>query len=480
MNIPPFLKANFSMGSATAVRFILGIVKTKLAAVVIGAEGVGVIGLISQLQNFSVSLSSLSIANGLSRVISHTKEGGDPKATKAVLNTAFTLLLLFNVVFVIALLFSLGLLSTALLGQRENYHFLIPMLVSVPVHAFIAALATPIFFGNQRILDHTKASIIGALVEIILFVFLLRFYGIQGALWAIAAGLGAWLLSATYLINKFYPVRSILHLHVSKKVTSDLFSTASVMIVVGLVSYGTSILIRSHLIKLIGPDAGGIYHVAVVFSSLYMPFLTNAIWARFHPRVSAQGLTPDTKREWSEAILYMAAFGSVAQVGISCFSSIAIPILYTKEFLQATRYVATFMLGDYFFLLSQPCIAVFLARRQNKLYVLTSLAYSAVVLVGTFTLSENYGIIAASVSYLAGSMLIAFVGMMAYLRAFKDSENLIRNSIFVGLCLGAVILAFCMDRYGAGLWPRLLFSLFWGGAIIGGYFHRPTREKWFN
>ncbi|NUM89042.1 MAG: PD40 domain-containing protein [Bdellovibrionales bacterium] len=298
---------------------------------ILGAEGVGVIGLVGQMQMFGTTLSTFLLGNGLTQILSRARENADASAMKSSLATAFTVLLVLNGLFAAFLGVWMKPLAEAALGSRESFPFLIPLLVSVPVHSFLGTWVTALFFSHRRALDYTKASVAGAAVEVGLFVFLLRHYGIQGALWSVAIGLVAWLLVALWLIRRFYPFWEGLRLDVHRGRAGELFTSGVTMSLAGLFSYGTNAIIRSHFLQRIGPAESGVYHVAIVFTSLYMPFLTNALWSRLHPTMSARGFSEESRREWTEAVLFVAAFGSLVQVGITCFAPLLIPALYTRE-----------------------------------------------------------------------------------------------------------------------------------------------------
>lgn len=478
-SLSPFFRSSISMGLGTGTRLLLSMIKTKVAAIVLGAEGVGVIGLVGQLQMFGATLSTFLLGNGLSQMLSQTREKNDPKATSSILATAFTSLVVLNALFVAFLAVWKKPLADVFLGNQDHFPFLLPLMISVPVHSFLGTWVTALLFSHQRVLDYTKASICGAVVEVSLFVFLLRHYGIQGALWGVAAGLTAWLVCALFLISRFFPFWHSVKFEFHRGHAKELFTVGSTMSVIGLLGYGTNAAIRSHFLQETGAANSGVYHVAIVFTSLYMPFLTNALWSQLHPTVSAKGLSESARRGWTEAVLFMAAFGSLVQTGVTCFSPWLIRLLYTPEFLPAIRYIPIFMLGDFFYLVAQPSLAVFLALKQWRAYTVLWAAFYLIQLAGTVWLTPTFGLMGAAYAYLAASTVLGTAGLWRYAITVVNAKIVFENSLLVLSCLGVLASAVMLERYGSGLVPRILLVACWGAAVSVGYFYKPFRERLF-
>ena len=471
--------ANISMGVSTLVRMLLGIMKTKVSAILLGPEGVGIIGLVSQMQLFGMSLSSFSIGSGLSTNISMALEQKDRNKRIRTINTAFSLLVISNLLFLICFGFSLTKASQFIFHRDDQIRYLIPMLLSVPLHAFLGSFFMGIFFGHEKIKDYTLASIVAAGIEAVAFLFLIKFFGITGVLWSVTFGFLVWFLASTVLVSKFEKLRNLIRFKIDPKAAKDLLSYGTVMSASGLMTYFSNSFLRAYFARTLGVHENGIYHVVLVFSSLYMPFLTNAIWARLHPRVSSAGLTEEAEKEWSEAILTMMLFGSAIQIGVTFFSNIAIRILYTRQFLPAAQYLPVQMLGDYFFLLAQPSMAVILARGKLKTYLISWCAFFAIQLSSTYLLVAKFQIFGATYGYLLASLMIGSITAFIYLRRLTSFRRKINSILVFAFSFSCLLFAYSVSQRSRPLELTLVLATLYCIMVGAIYFLKPLKERIF-
>lgn len=414
MKLPSFVSANFKMGISNLVRLVLSMVKAKLSAVLLGPEGVGLIGLVSQVQMFSACLSSIAIGGSeVTRSLSRSK--ADTSEKGKILSTATILLVANCIIFIGGLIIFQSQLANAVFHQEGTESFLYPLLLTVPAHAVISTVFAGIFFSHNRIGGYTVASIFGIVAEVALFVWMVKEWGIRGALWSTAIGTFVSFSVGLFFIKWMEKEEGLslkMKFHFDKEISAKLIKSGVIGTSTGLLTYGANVFYRSMFYKMEDTHASGHYHVAVLFSSIYLPFLTNAVWSSFHPKVSAHGINEDTIKEWKSYLIQIALLGGWVQFTISLMSPFFIRLIYTGDFIPAAHAVPLFMLGDFFYLLAQPGIAVFLSLEKNRKYFL-SLAFFNFIAIGISYFSiPAYGVDGAAYAYLTASIFLFLVSSL--------------------------------------------------------------------
>ena len=473
VKLSPFLRSSLALGSSTVGRLVFGVAKSKVAALVLGSEGVGLLGLLSQLELLGSSLASLTMANGIARRVSLDRTKPDDAGRTLGVETSIWIVGALCAGFLV--LGSLGALYAVkfLPAWEGKGALLLPLLIAVPVHSVISSVIVGIYFGHEKVRQYSAGSLVGGAVELALFLLFVKPFGVEGALWASTAGFVAWL---AYALRGLLREPGVLPSGVprfDRAVARELVEAGLVITVAGAMTYGSSVVIRGFFLERLGANEAGIYHVGVVFSSLYMPLLTNGIWARLHPRASASFTSEETHHDWAESLLFGALFGSAIQAGLIFFSSLAILVLYSGEFLPATHLMPAQMLGDFFFVLAQPTLAVLLARARHKLYLATWMAYYLAFSVLTVLLLPYFGLKAAPVAYLISGAGLFGVCYLYYLRHVPSWGRAMRISAVIGL--GLAVVAFAASAGGLHWAAKAAILAVWCCMVCVSYFRLRHR-----
>lgn len=460
-----FFRANFVVGLSTVARIFTGLLKNKSSAVLLGPIGVGVLGLAGQMQLFLLSLGSLSIGSGFIQMLSQSLSEKNQEEKNILLKTMFTLLFCFNVVFLLLGLAALPFLGPISQKVGTTPANLLPVICAVPFGAFVASYLQCILFSHGRYELWSRANIIMAVFDLILFVSLSWLFGVQGALWATGISMVFLSVLCLYYCLQMEDAKNLFKFGFSKKVAQDLARFGGIGIITSTVTYSFGIFLRIYLVKKFGAELNGSYQAVCVISGFYSQLLTNGIWAQVFPVVSKSKDKEEINAVWSESISMISCMGALILSALLIQPDFLISMLFNKGFLLVISFFPLLILGDFFYLVAQPSLGVMLAKKSLAAYTYIWTAYF-ILLAGLSVLCGSiWGILGIGIAHLGTNLLLAVAALIYYFSfGPKEAKKTYAYLILITLLLATQFLLW--ESFGSANWLGLLLRVFCYGATV--------------
>ena len=282
-------------GVSILARVISGFISSKAIAYFIGPSGMALMG---NLRNFTSTLENIGILglqNGIVQNCAKSQENkGKLNHWVASLFWIFSLLALF---LSLVIFLGNGFFGKQIFGTSSNYYFILNFIAFVIPFQVLHLFFVAILNGFSEYKKVTSISIFSYVVGLLISLYLMWKYGINGALISISVlSIFQFLFSGYYfgqhfslrliLQNRKIDFRSINHLLPLGLMT--LFSA-----VVGSIIY---IFIRNLISKESSLDAAGHYEAMQRISGFYMMFVTTLITFYFLPELTkAKSLDAERK-----------------------------------------------------------------------------------------------------------------------------------------------------------------------------------------
>lgn len=410
-------------------------------------------------------MTSFSMGTGLIAELSQAISSGDRERRRQLLSTAFSLQILLN-----GFMVGLGILCSRLLaplffGEGGSVAFLLPVILALPFLSVKHSYILPILYAHGKYNRFSNATMLYAVVELLFIAAGAWKFGIVGAFWGLFSASVAWFLLMLYQTRDLEPLGDVLRFGIHRSCVPHLVKSGGVMLCTGLMTYGSGLLVRAWITTRLGADHNGYYQVLLVFSACYLPFLTNGIWARLFPKISAHGLDSETVGEWSDTLTLIATLGAAAQIGILIHPRLFISLFYTPSFQTAASALPLQLLGDYFFLIAQPALGVLQGLKRIRTFFIISITSYAVLCASTWLLLPKFGLAGVSLGYLAGNIVMAGQGLMMFIAA-ADGERTRRLMTSLAGSLAVVILQALLFWQVQAVWPRVLVCIAWGCYLL--------------
>ncbi|HEX7860396.1 MAG TPA: O-antigen translocase [Verrucomicrobiae bacterium] len=421
------------IGSSSAINILLGIVRTKIVAVILGPAGFGLHGLFNSIMELVVSIAGLGVSSSGVREVAAARESSDctvvPKTVKALRRTCWILGGLGGAsLMVFASYFS------RLTFNSPDYQWGVALLGSAVFLRMLANGESAILQGFRRIGDLSRSSIYAGLISTfgtIVVVFYWREAGIVPAI-ALTAAVSA-------VVTRWYLRGLPLHMDVSDREDTlrrmrSLIHLGVAFMASGLVAMASAYVIRIMLTSELGLDAAGYYHAAWTIGGLYLGFVFQAMGADFYPRLTsvAQNHEEANRLVNEQAMISLLLGGPGILATIAC-SPFVIALFYSEKFASAVPMLRWICLGMALRVVTWPVGFMIIAKARRDLIVFTEVAWGFAHLSSAWVCIKLFGLNGAAFafffSYVVHGLLVYY--LVRRISGFKwSSEYIIVGSVY--------------------------------------------------
>ena len=461
------LKYTGIFGGVQGLNVIVSLVRNKLAAILLGPAGMGLVSLfnatvafISQATGFGISMSAV-------RHISELSESGD-EAQRAyyikVVRAWSLLAALLGVLVCVAI--GPFLSSNTFAWGNHTLHFIL----LAPAVGMIAVTAgeTAILKGTRQLKPLVVVQTFTILATLILTVPAYYFFGQAGIVPVIVLMALVTLLFTVNYSWRLYP----LQLSGSKGILGDgmeMIRLGVAFTLAGIVGAGSEMLIRSWLNLQGDLDAVGLYNAGYMITVTYASMVFSAMEADYFPRLSAVNgdvpATNETVNKQTEVTLLIIA---PMLVGMIVLLPVLTPLLLSEKFMPIVAMTQVAALAMFFKAITLPAAYITLARGYSLLYLSLETAYFIVFVLLMMYGYRHWGLLGTGIAITAANVFDFFmIHTVAYFRyGYKMSSAVMRYSaihILIGLLAFFTTITvdgFVYWVFGIGLsLVSLLFSL---------------------
>jgi PST family polysaccharide transporter len=445
------LKASSIMGGAAGITLLLGMVRVKFAAVLIGTTGVGLLASFVAVQGLIGTLASLGIQSSAVRDIAAAVAHGDAAAIGRKVVALRRICWLTGLAGMAAMALLSPLISQLTFGSGQ-YQLDIAALGIVILLTNLYGGQMALIQGMRRIGDMARANIFGAAAGTAVAIGLYAALGLRGIVPTLVA------VAAIQLALSWFYARRVPVLEVVLGWRGT-FTEAGGMVRLGLVFMWTGLMgsaVTFITVALItqqhGLPAVGLYSAAFALSGAFVGFVLGAMGADYYPRLTAVAHDKPAMcrmvNEQTEIGLLLALPGLLATLALAPW---AIRLLYTPEFLGAVVLLQWFILGCLGRVISWPLGFVMMALGKGRWYFITEtgahLFHVALVALGLVWFGVEGAAVAFFVLYLG--YIVATYLVSRHLIGFRWSAGCTRLAL---LALLPIVITFVAVRL-LPLWP---------------------------
>lgn len=391
------LRSSSLIGAASVANVLTGLVRNKLAALLLGPAGFGLIALVQSLVTSLAQVGGLGLANAAVRQLSQA----DEEQARASVRRALFLGSLTLAALTLALLWLLQKPLGAWLLPDEAAGWSLGLIALAAALTILATTQQFLLTGLRQIGRLALLNVGGALTGTLLGVGALYWLGSGGIpLYILAAPVGA-LVVGVMVLAPLRPGAA----PSSPRLLSELRPMLSLgvpLMLGNLLAPVAQLAIRSAMGDQLGAAALGYYGAASMISVTYIGFVLSAMATDYYPRVSAAFPTPLIARrvvlEQAEIALLLAA---PLFLGLQATAPWVLHALYSSQFVEATPLLRWLVLGDTLKTLGWPLGYLLLASGRGKIYIAAEALFALVLVGGTLLLLPRFGVEAAGIAYFA-------------------------------------------------------------------------------
>jgi antigen flippase len=393
------LRASSIMGGAQALNYLVGMVRVKIIAVLLGPAGVGLIGLYSSAVGLVGTVTSLGIASSGVREVALAHGQDDPQAvarTVTVLRRACWATGLLGWALSAALAVPL---SRWAFGDTAHAAAMAVLGVTLLLGAISGGQAA-LLQGVRRIGDLARIQVVAMLLNTVVAIGLytwLRAEGIVPVLVATAV--------VSLACSWWFARRVVLHpVHLpwqqTWRETRRLAKLGFAFMWSGLLLAGLDMFTRSLITRSHGLEAAGYYQAAWALSGMFAAFVLSAMGTDFYPRLTAviedREAAVRAVNEQTEIGILLALPGLLATLA---FGPWILEMFYSRKFLPAAEFMPYLLLGVFGRVVSLPLGFIQLAKGSTRFFMATETIFISLWLGLLVVLVPAVGVVGAAYAF---------------------------------------------------------------------------------
>ena len=365
------LKSSSIIGGASIISIVVGLVKVKGLAMIMGPGGVG----LQSLLGLAGTLFGLGLGTTGVREIArfHDQQEKVDEVRKALFMANLMLGLLAA-----GLIISFReTLSEQLFGSSD--HQLAVCLVGVGVlFTLIGASQGAVLQGFRKIVELAKIKIITALVSTVIGLGAVYYLGSNGiAVFLLVLPVTGCLCGLFY--TRKLPGLGAINTSWSKlrPLWKSMVALGSVYMLSGFMGEGTKLLVREFIIEDMDLHAVGYFQAAWSISMTYIGLVLGAMAADYYPRLTQ---SMDNRKQANVLVNQQTeiavVFAAPIILGMITFAPWVITVLYSGEFAPSIEILRWQVAGDILKIVAWPISFIVLASGKGKLYFLLEMSWN--------------------------------------------------------------------------------------------------------
>lgn len=405
------LKYTGVFGGVQVFNILIGLVRNKFVAILLGPGGMGLVSLLNTSMNFISQATGLGVSFSAVRQISEFHDKGDmPRLSHyiSVVRQWSAIAALLGILVCIAA----GPLLNALSFSWGNHTIHFILLAPAVAMTAICGGELAILKGTKRLKQLASIQVITALLSLVISIPLFYFFNYKAILPAIILTAMANMLPAVMASHSYHPYRLALR----KGLVEDgkpMLRLGIAFTVAAAFTSGSDMMARALLNQVADLETVGLFNAAYMITITYSSMVFSSLESDFFPRLSAANhdnrqVCDIVNRQIEVSLIVIAPL----LAGLITALPIALPLLFSKEFLPAASMAQTTALAMFIKAMSLPIAYINLAKGNSRIYLTFESLYAIVFtasVIWSFKLFGLYGVGWAIVAVHALELMALYV-----------------------------------------------------------------------
>jgi len=450
------LRSTALIGGSSVVNIGFAIIRNKAMALLLGPQGVGLMGLYGSIAELAQTLAGMGIqASGVRQIAEASGDGDSERIarTATVLRRASVLLGLLGAVLLAAFSMPIAQFTFA-----DNGHaFSVALLSAAVFFRLVSAGQVALVQGLRRVGDIAQINMLAALFSTVIAIPLVVLFGEQGIVPALVAMAAVSILTSWWFARKVRIKPPQMSWPEVSAESAALLRLGLVFMASGFLTVGAAYAVRLIVLRHDGVEAAGLYQAAWALGGLYAGFILQAMGTDFYPRLTAVARNNEAcnrlVNEQAQISILLAGPGLLATLTIA---PLVISLFYSQAFQPAVDVLRWICLGMMLRIVAWPLGFIVLAKGAQRTFFWTEVAATGVhvglawFLVGTIGLAGSGAAFFGLYVWHAGLIYM----LVRRLSGFRWSRDNIRLGL-IFLPAAAAVFAACQTL---PLWPAMAFG----------------------
>jgi PST family polysaccharide transporter len=453
------LKSTALVGGSQVINTLLGIVRTKFLAVLLGPSGVGLIGLYTGLTGTISVLAGMGIgASGVRQIAEAAGTGNEERISRTIMTIRRAALVFGTLGMLLTIIFCVP-LSQLTFGS-DKYAWPIALLSVTLFFGAISGGQVALVQGLRRIADLASLSVLGSLFGAVISIPMIFIWGKNGIVPFLITVSATTILTSWWYARKIPVARIVFGLKETFREAKGLLSLGLVFMTTGLMTTAVMYMIRILVVRKLGMDHVGLYQAATTLSSIYIGVILSAMGMDFYPRLTAVAENNNAcnrmVNEQTEVGLFIAVPGIIATL---TFAPLIIQIFYSASFTPAYEVLRWQIMGIFLRVVSWPMGFILLAKGKGNIFFWTELSANAVHIALVLGGITFWGLKGTGIAFF-GLYIFVTIMIFAVVHHLSNFQWTATNLRLIGITSAGVAFTFLLPQ-----WLSHNLTLVFGGLL---------------
>lgn len=397
---------------STLVKMFTGFVSIKIIAVILGPEGLALMGQLGNFASIIMAVAAVGINNGITKYVAEFKE--DKFVLKNLFSTAYRITIYGSLACGLFMIICNSLLGRLLLKTSEYNYIFIIFGITIVFYA-VNNLLISIVNGLKDFRLFVKINIANSIIGLIYTVIFVVALGLPGAFISFVTYQSIALVITVIMLRKYdwfcwEYFKEKLSIPITRKYMHYSLMTLVSIAVVPV----AQLILRSYVINNMSDLAAGWWEAMNRLSTMYLLVVTSSFGVYYLPRLSELKSNIELRAEIIKAYKVIIPLLTVGFVFIYFLRFFIIRILFTPDFYPMENLFLWQLLGDLFKISSWLLAFLMIAKSRTIAFISTEILSSVFYVIIALVMINVVGIVGLVQAYFINYVVYLIVVMIIF------------------------------------------------------------------
>ena len=443
------MKATSLFGGVQVFNILMGIIRSKFIAVLLGPAGMGIAGLLTSTTGLIASVTNFGLSTSAIKNVAEANGNGNSQRIGVVVSVIKRLVWITGLLGTVVTFVLAPFLSRLTFGNPD-YTVAFRWVSVTLLFAQLASGQMVVIQGMRKLQFLAKANIIGSVLGLLVSLPIYYWLGVKGIVPALLVTSALSVLLTYYFTARISIDKVSVSVATIKSEGAGMMKMGFLLSMSGMIGLVTSYILSIFISRYGGIAQVGLYNAGFAIINTYVGMIFAAMVTDYFPRLSAVAADNEKSavlinQQAEIGILIIAPVLNIFMV----FINVVITILYSSKFLPISGMIQYVALGIFLKTVSWAMGYMMLAKGDSKIFFYSELLANIYILLINMICYRLYGLDGLGISFFVCYGLGILQGYIILHWKYQFKFNATFYRIFISQFL-LTILCFLLVKFFAG------------------------------
>ncbi len=402
------LKSTSVFGSVQFLTILFSIIRTKLIAVFVGAEGMGIIAVLNSILNLISAATGLGIETSAVKSVSENYKDNDVRSVSKIAAIISKIMLLAGILGAVLTIIFAKWISIFSFGNESQTSSLIFLSV-ILIFKQLTSSQLVVLQGLRKLNLLAKANLYGNLFGLLFSIPLYYYLKIDAIVPTIILSSFGALVFSFYYASKVKLPKTSINKHELLSEGKNIVKLGVMLTISSLLTFLSAYLTQIYISNIGNAEQVGLYSAGFTLLHSYVGLIFTVMSTDYYPRLAAVNKDNDKVRinVLQQSYISILIITPIIVLFLT-FIPIIVKVLYTFKFLDIIPMVCFGIIGMLFKAASFSMGYILIAKGDSKIFTKTAVLFNTLSILLNILGYYFYGLEGLGISFLAYSIIHFF------------------------------------------------------------------------